>query len=299
MAFENPFTAVKNMPKPARYAVIAGTAGVTGYFLYQHHKNTGTWNPWGKGTKVTSAGNAADINPVTGLAYSQDSAIDPITGLSYLAESEQYGSVQAAEASVSAYGLSTASGSGIPVNPASPPPAGSPNTTVGGSVYTSDSAWAQAATAGLADIGYNATDVATALGAYLTGTPVTQAQAKLINTAIAEFGPPPVGSFQVIIIPGPPPPPPPPPSNKPSVSGGHVISAAATRAEVGWTGHNAVRYQVRITGPGKINGKTNTIPGTTASFSGLESHHNYTVYITPFNSAGNAGPAGHIDFQTT
>src|SRR5215469_1554067 len=134
MAFENPFTTIKNLPKPARYAVIAGTAGITGWLLYSHHKNTGSWNPWSQGSKTTSGGQAADINPVTGLAYSQDTATDPVTGLPYLSEAEQYGSVQAAEAAVSAYGLSTGTGSGIPVNPASPPPAGSPNTVVGGNV---------------------------------------------------------------------------------------------------------------------------------------------------------------------
>lgn len=298
MAFENPLTLLRDMPKPARYAVIAGTAGLTGYLLYSHHKNTGSWNPWSPGAKTTSGGQAADINPVTGLAYSQDSVIDPITGLGYLEEAQQYGSVQAAEASVSAYGLSTNAGSGIPVNPASPPSSGSANTTVGGNVYTSNSAWAQAATAGLTDIGYNGTDVAAALGAYLTGTPVTADQAKLINTAIAEFGPPPVGSFQVIILPNPPIVTPPVPS-VPSVSGGHVISTSATRAEVGWTGHNAVKYQIRITGPGKINGKTNTTTSTTASFTGLEHGHNYTVYVTPYTASGKAGATGQISFQTT
>jgi hypothetical protein len=201
MAFENPFTALKDMPKPARYAVLAGVTGVTAFLLYSHHKNTGSWNPWKAGTKTTSGGQAADINPVTGLAYSQDNVTDPITGETYLAEAQQYGSVQAAEAAVSAYGLSTGGGSGIPVNPVSPPPAGSPNTVVGGSVYTSNSAWAQAATAGLTDIGYDGTAVAAALGAYLTGQPVTADQAKIINAAIAEFGPPPIGNFQVILQP--------------------------------------------------------------------------------------------------
>jgi len=66
MAFENPFTALKDMPKPARYAVIAGVTGITGYLLYSHHAKTGSWNPWNAGTKTTSGGQAADINPVTG-----------------------------------------------------------------------------------------------------------------------------------------------------------------------------------------------------------------------------------------
>jgi beta-lactam-binding protein with PASTA domain len=36
------------------------------------------------------------------------------------------------------------------------------------------------------------------LGAYLTGTPLTPAQVTIVNTAIAEYGPAPVGNIQVI-----------------------------------------------------------------------------------------------------
>jgi hypothetical protein len=191
---------LKGMSKPEKYAVFGGTALIGGFLIYDHHKNTGSWNPWSSSSTASNS-TATTIDPVTGLAYSQDDVIDPITGETYLAEATQYGSVSAAEASVSAYGASTASGSGIGVNPASPAPAGSVNTVVGGSVYTSNSAWAQAATAGLTDVGYSATDVATALGDYLTGVPVTAAQASLINTAIAEYGPVPDGPLQVILAP--------------------------------------------------------------------------------------------------
>lgn len=198
MALQNPF---RNMPKPALYATIAGSVLVFGYVGYKHHQSTGSWNPFSSGTGTSSAGTATSIDPVTGLAYSQDNATDPLTGQQYLAEAQQYGSVAAAEASVSAYGQSTATGSGIPVNPASPAPSGSINTPVGTSVYTSNAAWAQAVQAGLTDVGYNATDVAQALGLYLTGQPMTAAQAQLINTGIAEFGAAPVGSLQVILKP--------------------------------------------------------------------------------------------------
>lgn len=195
MAFEvkNPF---KNLSKPQVYAVIGGSVIIGGYVEYRHHKSTGSWNPFNSGS---AAGNGTGIDPVTGMPYSQDNAIDPITNLPYLAEAQQYGSVQAAESSVSAYGQSSASGTGIAPNVdtgggGSNPAPGS----VGSSTYTSNAAWAQAATAGLADIGYPETDVATALGDYLTGTPVTPTQAGYIQTALAEFGQPPVGTFQII-----------------------------------------------------------------------------------------------------
>ena len=198
MAFENPF---KNLSKPQLYIVVAGGLGIGGFALVAHHKKTGSWSPFASGTAATSNSGATGTDPVTGLPYSQDDATDPITGQQYLAEAEQYGSVAAAEASVSAYGQSTATGSGIPVNPASPASSGSINTPVGTSVYTSNAAWAQAATAGLTDVGYSGTDVATALGDYLTQTPLTPAQATLVNTAIAEYGPAPVGALQVILQP--------------------------------------------------------------------------------------------------
>lgn len=201
MAIKNPFA---NLSKTQKYAVIGGGVLVTGFLVYDHHKNTGSWNPWSStstastssaANSATSAGN----DPLTGLPYSDDSATDPLTGLQYLAEAQEYGSVANAEAEVSAYGQSTATGSGIPVNEASGIAVGSANTVTGTSVYTSNAAWAQAATAGLADVGYNETDVATALGAYLTQSPLTAAEASLVNTAIAEYGAPPVGTLQVIL----------------------------------------------------------------------------------------------------
>jgi hypothetical protein len=201
MDFKNPLA---GMSKTTRYVTIGGAAAIGGYMVIHHHSTTGSWNPWSStnaAATTNSAGTATSIDPITGLAYTDDNAIDPITGLAYLAEATEYGSVATAEASVSAYGQSTATGTGIGVNPASPAPAGTPNPVVGSSVYTSNAAWSTAAQAGLTDIGYSATDVATALGDYLTGTPVTATQAGLINTAIAEFGPPPSGNPQIIQAP--------------------------------------------------------------------------------------------------
>lgn len=298
---KNPF---KGMPKPAIYATIAGTLGIGGYFVYKHHKSTGSWNPWSSATGVTATNSSTAIDPVTGLPTSQDDVVDPITGLTYLAEATQYGSVATAEASVSAYGQSTASGSGIPVNPASPAASGSPNTVVGTSVYTSNAAWSQAVQAGLQDISgsttYDGTDIGTALGAYLQQEPLTAAQGQLINTAIAEYGPAPVGNLQIILQPassastttttaG---------SSTPSISGGHVVSSSPTGGVVGWTWVNATKATVKITGPGKINGQTGTVTKPEATYEGLESGHDYTVTVTPYNSAGVAGKSGTINFTT-
>jgi hypothetical protein len=202
MALENPF---KNLSKPQLYAVVGGGTLITGFIFIQHHKSTGSWNPFSSKSSTTagttSAGTATSIDPVTGLAYSEDDMTDPITGLTYLAEAEQYGSVATADSSVSAYGASSASGSGIPVNPASPVASGSVNTVQGSTVYTSNAAWAQAVEAGLTDVGYSSTDIASALGAYLTQQPVDSTQANIISVAIAEYGNPPVGNLQIITEP--------------------------------------------------------------------------------------------------
>lgn len=197
---DNPFThnPLKNLSKTQRNIAIGGAAVIGGVLVVKHHSSTGSWNPWSIATKGSND-SANAIDPVTGMAFSQDNAVDPITGQAYLAEAEQYGSVQAAESAVSSFGTSTSTGSGIGVSPASPQPSGS-STTVG-SAYTSNAAWAQAATAGLADIGYPETDVATALGDYLTATPVTSVQAGYIRTALAEFDNPPIGTFQIILAP--------------------------------------------------------------------------------------------------
>lgn len=224
MPVTNPF---RNLSKPQLYAVVGGGTLIAFYAEYRHHKLTGSWSPFATGT---TGGSPSAIDPVTNLPYSEDAVTDPITGQAYLAEAQQYGSVAAAEAVVSAYGQSTATGSGIPVNPASPVSGGSVNTPVGTSIYTSNAAWAQAVQAGLSSVSgsqqYDGTDIGEALGAYLQGMPLSPDQIKVVSTAIAEYGPPPVGSFQ--IIPGPATPPTPP------ATGGGALAFAVPNGQGGW-----------------------------------------------------------------
>lgn len=199
MAIENPF---KNMSKPAIYASLAGFVGITGYLMYRHHASTGSWNPWSSGSSASTPSpttSTTQIDPVTGLPYSQDDATDPETGLTYLAEAEEYGSVATAEADVSQFGTTVDSGTGTTgyVDGTSTSSTGA----VSVSTYTSNAAWSQAVQAGLSDVGYDPTTVASAIGAYLTGMPLTAAQVAIVNAAIAEYGPPPVGNLQVIQAP--------------------------------------------------------------------------------------------------
>jgi len=173
--------------RPAAIAIAGGSA-LAIWFAWKQHQGSGSQSP-------------TALDPVTGLPYSQDSQTDPLTGMTYLAEAQQYGSVSAAEQAVageasvdfsSAAGSGGGGGGGQSLVPAS---------TVQGTAYASNSAWAQAAQGGLTDIGYTSTDVAEALGAYLGSKPLTPAQAAIVQAAVAEYGPPPVGTFTITLAP--------------------------------------------------------------------------------------------------
>lgn len=183
---------------PAAVA-IAGGSGLAIWFAYKQHKAAAS----------TSATSPTAIDPVTGLPYSQDDQVDPLTGMTYLAEAQEYGSVSAAEQAAagesgddltseygtSGSGLSDISGSGDTSLEAVP----------GG--YTSNAQWAQAVTAGLSDVGYSAADVAAALGLYLGSLPLSTladgvSSAQIVQAALAEYGPPPVGTFTMIAASG-------------------------------------------------------------------------------------------------
>ena len=203
---ENPF---KKLSKPELYAVIGGTALVTGYALYRHHADTGSWSPFATGSSAAATGPAGAASTsgtvtdtTTGQVYS-DTAVDPITNLTYASEIANYGSVATADSEfASAYGTGASTGgvepqsfaTGYTSNLASV----GTSSISGNNVYTSNSAWSQAVTAGLTDVGYDGPTVSAALGSFLTGTPLTTAQVTIVNTAIAEYGPPPVGNIQVI-----------------------------------------------------------------------------------------------------
>ena len=288
---------LKGLSKGQKTAAVIGSIGVGGYVLYKHHSSTGSWNPWSSGTAASSAGTANAIDPTTGLPTSQDNAIDPITNLPYLQEAETYGSVQAAEASVSAFGLSSATGSGVGVVPASGGTnQASANTVVGGNVYTSNAAWSTAVQTGLTDIGYDPIAIATALGLYLTGQPMSASQAQLVNAGIAEFGPAPIGNLQIILQP---PSTPATPVTTPS-SGGTGKPVTIPHTPTGVTGtaisssevslkwlpvSGATSYNIRVTYQGNlVNSGIATTPYRIVN--GLQANRTYTFHVAAVNSAG-------------
>ena len=171
---------------PAAVA-IAGGSGLAIWFAVKQHKAAAS---------SSSASDPSAIDPVTGLPYSQDQVTDPLTGLTYLAEAQQYGSVAAAEQALSASSAANDT-SGYAGYTGSSASSGTITTTPAG--YATNAQWAQAVQAGLTGIGYTASDVSAALGLYLASLPETSAQAGIVDTALAEYGPPPAGSFTVIL----------------------------------------------------------------------------------------------------
>jgi hypothetical protein len=321
----NPLEGFKKLPTWGKVTVIGGGV-VVAYFAYRAHEN----NAAAAASSATTTSTGTD--PVTGLPYADDDETDPMTGMTYLAEAQEYGSVQAAEEALGGYssadagtlgtgGFYTSAYNGDGVD------TGAVGTTSG---YGTNAAWAQAAESGLTEVGYSSTDVAAALGAYLSSQPLTTDQATIVYAAIAEYGPPPVGSFSVIMAPttsasttgnssgassttstgagtgtsgsattstsstststA--------PAAAATISGGKTLSVGNNTAVISWTGHNASSYVVKITGPGAINGQTSKVGVAQATYSGLEAGHTYDVAVTPYNSAGVAGTPGTITFKT-
>jgi hypothetical protein len=171
--------------------LVGGVAGVFIVF-YIYKKSSST-------TTGTSSTTSTGTDPVTGLPYSEDNQVDPATGMTYLQEAQEYGSVTAAEsATTGGYGsYYGASGYGGYYGTAGYPASGV-NT---GYSYGSNAQWAQAVTAGLTSLGYSSTDISAALGLYFQNLPLSANYASIVQAAIAEYGPPPVGLYSILTSP--------------------------------------------------------------------------------------------------
>ena len=267
---DNPF---KGLSQGEKIAVAAGAVLVT-WFAWKQHQSSG-------------AGSSSAIDPLTGLPASQDNATDPLTGEAYLAEAQQYGSVTAAEQSLSGTGLG-ASYYGYPSGLAGTSTGASlvPQNVVQGTTYGSNSAWAQAVEAGLTDIGYSPTDVAAALGRYLGDLPETAAQAGIVQAAIAEYGLPPVGSFTIRQAP----PAGPAGSGNTATTPAQVGSFSVTPykgyANFGWHAvAGADNYELKISGPQSIDRQTGNVLNQHVT---LKPGH-YTAQVRA-NNHGKLGP---------
>jgi hypothetical protein len=157
--------------KPLVIGGIAVLAGILAVAYYRHAKNK----------SAAAAGTAA--------AAAQDpNAVDPATGLTY---GEEAAGIQAGD--LAGAGTPYGDTSGIVGYDAQGQPVYSDTVGYGPTPsFVSNGAWSQAAEQYLvATTGADAGTVAAALGTYLAGQPLTQAQASVVQQAIAFFGQPP------------------------------------------------------------------------------------------------------------
>jgi hypothetical protein len=254
--------------KISNWWLIGGAVGAVAVYLVVKHAGSGA-----SSSSAAGSASSSSVDPVTGLPYSEDNSTDPATGLTYLQEAQEYGSVQAAEEAVTSgsayYGES---GTGDLVDTGVPTESYTGSTTPTPGTYSTNAAWAQAVTAGLTDLGYAPTDISAALGLYFQSQPLGSGSdgvsyLAIVQAAIAEFGPPPVGTFPLTAAPS---------------SGGGVGS-----------GTGGATPPVEISKPTKApSGLTidNTSATTiSASWKPVEGATAYTLGITPAPKGGAAG----------
>jgi hypothetical protein len=279
--------------KISNWWLIGGGVGiVVVFYLY---KKGGL----GLGSSSSASGSSA-TDPVTGLPYSEDNTIDPTTGMTYLQEAQEYGSVSAAEQAVSSGAGLLGTGQAAAVDSGFPTISQVSGEAPVGASYSTDAQWAQSVTAGLTDLGYSPTDIAAALGLYFQSQPLGSgadgvSYLSIVQAAIAEFGPPPVGTFPLVGTGGsgtgtgtgkgtP------PPVKKPAAapSGLDVISQSPTLITADWrpvSGATAYELQVtpRDSAPHNIGARTSYNVGS------LKPKTKYTVHVAAVNSGG-TGP---------
>ena len=259
--------------KPA-YLIGGGAALVGGYIFWKRQASGAA----AAGTAAASTSTASAIDPLTGLPVSQDNVTDPVTGMTYLQEAQEYGSVSAAEEAVStggSYGAYGQSGYGIDSGyPSSGYSGTTPSPT--GTTYTTDSQWASAVQAGLVGVGYSATDIAAALGLYFAGHPVSSTQATILQVALAEYGPPPVGTYTIITSP-----------SGPGPTGGGSIAGLKASAKFDnvtatWDAVcGATSYNVTVTDhQGAKQLASGTTAGTSYTARGLPQKTSIAVHVT-------------------
>jgi hypothetical protein len=184
------------------------------------------------------------------------------------------------------YGYGTSGGYGYGYSYASGDGSYASAYTATSASYGDNAAWAQAAESGLSTIGFSPTDVATALGRYLDRQSLSTSQAAIVEAAIAEYGAPPVGTYQVILA----------SSRTPVTTGTSAPKAApgavttgtsASDLTVSWASVNgAAHYQVEVSGPLAGTKADPTVTATHAVFEVATAGTNGTVRVRAGNSAG-------------
>jgi hypothetical protein len=172
--------------KQSKKAVLAVGAVAAVFVIYMYVRNK-------QNAANTNTASSASIDPATGyptgspedLAALQaqnetsSGSIDPATGAVYGSVADEQALAQ--ESGTSGY---------LPAT-----------TTATGTSITTNAEWAQEAEATVPPLINSPTavsDVAAAVGRFLSQLPLTSAQASIIQVAESELGPPPVGSFAIV-----------------------------------------------------------------------------------------------------
>lgn len=274
----------RNVPNWAVYGGIG--VAVVGGVLWWRNRSASS----GAGSTATTAASGPNL-------------IDPATGIPYADETA---------GSIGGPGGYSGLGYGYPTSDIT----GSSLTS--GTSFTTNAQWAQAVEAGLTGLGYDPLAVGSAIGKYLLNQPLTSDQVTIVQTAVAEYGPPPVGTFAIIAGGSVPPPPggggggTPPPGG----GGGSGRLSAPVGVHLTIDGRTGVRLQwgavpgaagyVAQCKQGTDNGPTVSGPfGTTspvANFGNLRPGTHYTALIWPSSTASPGGPGSdqpHTEFGFT
>jgi hypothetical protein len=153
---------------------------------------------------------------------------------------------------------------------------------------TTNSQWTQYASAKLSqDDRWPYSTIVEALGAYLAGRPLTTAQQSIVQAAIAVAGAPPVGYH--VVVPG---------GDVPILVAPAGVTATATAYNaitVRWTAvSGAAKYEVSGSGV-----TTQTVTGTSASFTGLKDATSYGFQVRAVAAAGHKGPVSSTASAST
>lgn len=153
---------------------------------------------------------------------------------------------------------------------------------------TTNSQWTQYAASKLAlDDRWPYSTVLEAIGAYLNARPLTTAQIRIVEAALAVAGKPPVGYH--VLIPG---------GDVPILVAPTGVSATATAYNaitVRWSAvAGAAKYEVSAGGV-----TTQTVTGTSANFTGLKPSTYYTFQVRAVAAAGHKGPSSSNASATT
>lgn len=285
----DPTQSFKKLPPWGKLAVGAGGLVVV-YMVYRSRSAATATSAApaaaASGTGTDPAGNTGVIDPATGYVYGSPQDQAALAGQS---GGGQY---------VSAYNA-----------------AGYNTGTVGtASAYGTNAQWAQAAEAGLSQVGYDPVTVANDLGAYLAGQRLTSGQAAVVWAAIAEYGQPPEGAPPVTLVSatgpavtGNTPPPAPSPSPAPATGKAYPSSPSArppvppsridisgvtsTSVSCHWTDvPGATSYAVQVTYQGQTV-KSFAAGSYSAVISGLTPDHTYGIHVSSVGPGGTSSPA--------